>query len=48
MAEIDYVKMAIKIADKVFRVIKKEVLRGSSDEESLKEKANGKSMESDS
>ena len=29
MAETDYVKLAIKIAGKVFKVIKKEILKGS-------------------
>ncbi len=48
MAKTDYVKLAIRIVDKVFKVIKKEVLKGSQDEESSKEKGHGKSMESNS
>ena len=46
--EIDYVELAIKLVEKVVKVIKKEVLKGSSDEEPSKEKCNGKSMESNS
>lgn len=48
MGKPDYVKLAVRIASKVVKVIKKEVLRGSSEDESIKEKDNGKSVEDSS
>ena len=48
MGKPDYVKLAIKIVGKVVKVIKKEVLKGSSEDESIKEKNNGKSVEDSS
>ena len=41
----DYGKLAIKLVEKVIKVIKKEVFNSSKDESS-KEKRNGKTMES--
>ena len=46
MGKPDYVKIAVRIVSKAIKIIKKEVLRGSSDEEPLKEKCNGESVES--
>ena len=48
MAEIDYKKLAIKLAAKAVKVIKKEILDSSKKEESSKEKENGKSVEDSS
>lgn len=48
MGKPDYVKLAVKIASKVVKVIKKEILKGSSDEEPSKEKDNGNSVEDSS
>jgi hypothetical protein len=42
MGKPDYVKLAIKIADKVFKVVKKEFLNEG---KKAKEKNNGKSIE---
>jgi len=48
MGKPDYVKLAIKIVGKVVKVIKKEILKGSSEDESTKEKDNGNSVEDSS
>jgi len=48
MGKPDYVKIAVRIVDKVVKVIKKEILKGSSDVESSKEKDNGNSVEDSS
>ena len=48
MEKPDYAKIAVRIVDKVVKVIKKEVLKGSSEDESIKEKGNGKSVEDSS
>jgi len=48
MEKPDYAKIAVRIVDKVVKVIKKEVLKGSSEDESIKEKDNGKSVEDSS
>ena len=42
MGKPDYTKLAIKIADKIFKVVKKEFLN---DGKKAKEKNNGKSIE---